>query len=73
MDKTRHTQLIGAPVPIGTAAAMLNVAVETLRRWETEGKITSTRTPGGQRRFALDEIERVKNGEPAEPAEAVQP
>lgn len=60
MDKTRHTTISGAPVRIGSAAAMLNVAVETLRRWEREGKITSIRTPGGQRRFQISEIERLK-------------
>lgn len=41
---------------------MLGVAIETVRRWETENKIRSTRTPGGQRRFDLSEIERIKNG-----------
>jgi molybdopterin-binding protein len=34
---------------IGEAAAMLGVRVETLRRWEREGRITVRRTAGGQR------------------------
>ncbi|HET7929334.1 MAG TPA: MerR family DNA-binding transcriptional regulator, partial [Actinomycetota bacterium] len=32
---------------IGEAASMLGVRVETLRRWEAEGKLTTTRTAGG--------------------------
>lgn len=71
MDETRHTPISGAPVPIGSAAAMLNVAVETLRRWDREGKITSIRTPGGQRRFQISEIERLKAGESVD-TEAVE-
>lgn len=47
-------------VPIGTAAVALGVSVDTLRRWETEGKIKSTRTLGGQRRYAPTELDRVR-------------
>lgn len=48
-------------LPIGEAARILGVAIETVRRWDREGLIESSRTPGRQRRFALSEIERVKN------------
>lgn len=44
---------------LGEAARRLGVSVDTVRRWESEGKITSTRTPGNQRRFAASEIERL--------------
>ena len=37
---------------IGEAASMLGVRVETLRRWEREGKLSTTRTTGGQRTVA---------------------
>ena len=49
-----------AAVPIGTAAAQLGVSVDTLRRWADEGRIACSKTLGGQRRFAVAEIERVK-------------
>ena len=36
------------------AAYLLGVSTDTLRRWEKEGKITSSRTEGGHRRYDLD-------------------
>lgn len=47
-------------VPIGVAAQMLGVSVDTLRRWSDGHAIEHTRTLGGQRRYSLAEIERVK-------------
>jgi len=38
---------------------MLGVTVETLRRWETEGRLTMERSEGGQRLVGLDEISRL--------------
>ena len=38
---------------------MLGVRVETLRRWEHEGKLRTTRTAGGQRRVAAAEVARL--------------
>lgn len=43
-------------IPIGQAAALAGVAVETLRRWEREGKVTAVRTAGRQRRFRRGDI-----------------
>ena len=57
-----YTEQQEPPVAIGEAAHRLGVSVDTLRRWEREHKIVSTRTPGGQRRFAAAEIERVLAG-----------
>ncbi|NER01670.1 MAG: IS607 family transposase [Okeania sp. SIO3C4] len=39
------------------AANRLGVSVSSLRRWETEGKLKAIRTPGGQQRYLLTEIE----------------
>ena len=47
-------------IPIGEAARLLGVSVETVRRWEARGIIAATRTPLGQRRFAVTEVERVR-------------
>ena len=44
---------------IGAAASMLGVRVETLRRWEREGKLSTTRTAGGQRTVAAAEVARL--------------
>lgn len=46
--------------PIGTAAKMLGVSVDTLRIWEDKGKIESAgRTDGGHRQFRQSEIDRL--------------
>lgn len=47
-------------LPIGEAARVIGVAVETIRRWEADGKIESVRTPSGHRRFTTAEVARVK-------------
>ena len=47
-------------VRIGQAAELLGVSVETLRRWEAEGKLRTRRSPGGQRVVAAAEITRLR-------------
>ena len=49
----------GAVVRVGQAAEMLGVTVETLRRWETEGRLRMERSTGGQRLVAMDELARL--------------
>jgi molybdopterin-binding protein len=44
---------------IGEAADLLGVRVETVRRWERDGKLTTTRTSGGQRRVPAAEVARL--------------
>jgi excisionase family DNA binding protein len=39
------------------ACDYLGVSISTLRRWDEQGKIRSIRTPGGQRRFCIQEYE----------------
>jgi molybdopterin-binding protein len=46
-------------IRVGQAAEMLGVTVETLRRWESEGRLTMERSDGGQRLVGLDEISRL--------------
>ncbi len=38
---------------------MLGVSVETLRRWETEGRLRMERSAGGQRVVDIDEVTRL--------------
>jgi molybdopterin-binding protein len=46
-------------IRVGQAAEMLGVTVETLRRWETEGRLTMDRSEGGQRLVEVEEISRL--------------
>jgi len=41
------------------AASLLGVSVSSLRRWSDSGQLTAVRTPGGQRRYNLEEIEKA--------------
>ena len=45
---------------VGQAAEMLQVSVETLRRWETDGRLRVERSDGGQRLIAMSEISRLR-------------
>src|SRR5438132_538067 len=44
---------------VGQAAEMLGVSVETLRRWETEGRLRMERSDGGQRLVDVAEVARL--------------
>ncbi len=44
---------------IGQAAEAIGVRVETLRRWERDGKLTTVRTSGGQRLVPAAEVARL--------------
>lgn len=46
-------------VSLGAACRMLGVSHNTLRRWDRRGLISTERTPGGQRRFPVAEIQRL--------------
>lgn len=54
---------IQGPLPtrvrVGQAAEMLQVSVETLRRWETEGRLRMERSQGGQRLVDIEEVARL--------------
>jgi excisionase family DNA binding protein len=39
------------------AARHLGVSISTLRRWSDAGHVQSYRTPGGQRRFSVEQLD----------------
>ena len=51
--------MIEERVRVGQAAEMLGVTVETVRRWEAEGRLQVERSAGGQRLVALGEVTRL--------------
>lgn len=44
---------------IGQAATLLGVSVDTLRRWEADGRVRLERSAGGQRVMPLAEVRRL--------------
>lgn len=46
-----------ARLAIGEVAHLFGVTVGTVRSWERAGRISATRTPGGQRRFRRGDVE----------------
>jgi len=58
------------------AARYLGVSLATIRRWTDAGHISCYRTPGGQRRFSRDQLDRFiaslqRDSAPARPAAEV--
>ncbi len=56
---------------LGEACQMLRVNEATLRRWADRGLVRSYRTPGGHRRFALEDIHALTERTPTTPAQTV--
>ena len=54
----QHTRTTPLGLTISQAAQELGVSLGTIRRWSDMGYLESYRTPGGQRRFSHDHIER---------------
>jgi molybdopterin-binding protein len=48
-----------ASLRVGQAAEMLQITVETLRRWESEGRLRMERSSGGQRIVPIAEVTRL--------------
>ena len=46
-------------IRIGQAAELLGVGVDTLRRWEADGRLTTVRSAGGQRTVPIPELSRL--------------
>jgi len=53
---------------IGQAAELLSCSVDTLRRWEEEGRLTMRRSPGGHREMAVEEVRRLLAARPTRSA-----
>lgn len=52
---------------LGEASRVLGVNESTLRRWADAGLVRTFRTPGGHRRFAVEDLERLMAAEDLDP------
>jgi molybdopterin-binding protein len=59
MDSETSNSTRDGTVRVGQAAEMLGVTVETVRRWETEGRLRLERSSGGQRLVPIAEVTRL--------------
>ncbi|MGE5041440.1 MAG: MerR family DNA-binding transcriptional regulator, partial [Candidatus Levyibacteriota bacterium] len=57
---------------IGRAAKLLGVSIDTLRRWEAAGRITSERLDGKNRFFKKDAVLELRNNKPLTILEAAK-
>jgi len=57
MAKIKESSIVH--LRVGQAAEMLQVSVETLRRWETAGSLRMERSEGGQRLVEVREVSRL--------------
>lgn len=48
----------------GDAARALGISMDTLRRWDREGRIRTTRDPSNRRMVAVTEVERLSGRPP---------
>ncbi len=56
-----HAPYSGGLIRVGLAAEMLGVSVDTVRRWERDGRIQMSRSSGGQRVIDVAEVSRLLN------------
>jgi excisionase family DNA binding protein len=47
-------------INIAQAAEYLGVSAASLRKWSNQGLVRVYRTPGGQRRFSIDDLDNFK-------------
>lgn len=55
MLRTTHSSRLG--LSTSEAARHLGVSLSTVRRWSDMGYLRGYRTPGGQRRFPVEELD----------------
>jgi len=53
-------------LPAGDAARRLGISLDTLRRWDRDGRIRTQRDAANRRVVPLSEIERLRGSEPHE-------
>ncbi len=70
--KTGHGSPTQLAFTSSQAASYLGVSLATVRRWNNDGYLHGSRTPGGQRRFSRDQLDgflrSLSNGEGGEDA-----
>ncbi len=59
MTKDSDLDVGATLIRVGQAAEMLGITIETLRRWESDGRVRMQRSGGGQRLVDLSEITRL--------------
>lgn len=71
---TTNTRKLG--LTTSEAARRLGVSLSTIRRWSDLGYIRGYRTPGGQRRFSIEQLDEfltsLESGGPLRQAEPVE-
>jgi molybdopterin-binding protein len=50
---------VAGDLSLGDAARLIGVSIDTLRRWDREGKLHTVRDPGNRRRVPVAEVERL--------------
>lgn len=51
--------IVGGWLSLGPASRLVGVDPDTLRRWADDGRVRAFATPGGHRRFATDDLQRL--------------
>ncbi len=65
LEKDLHYYKTHAPLTIAQAATELHVSASTLRRWEAQGLLTSTRDDNNERLYSRESLEPLKEYLPA--------
>jgi len=58
---------------IGAVSKKLGISISTLRRWDKLGKLKSLRTPGGQRRYQLEDLDNFSQPKSSKPDQPPPP
>lgn len=56
MDVTHTPESSEYSLTVGEAAKLVYLSTDTIRRYADKGILRSVRTPGGQRRFAREDV-----------------